>query len=198
MLDDLPVRVEAEHVDARPRALSGPVLKTVQDDVIPFSDDAFELHTFAGILRGHAREVLDERLLAIADARIVLDVLGTGIPLDRVCRPTLIKHQVVKRLRIPLVAFESFVHGSIAVKLARLTSCRSAPPSPSAPAGRLRAASLESARTLWCISQIDNCQPSIVNVSAARRLQRLVSQRDRFTHSITRHGAISNETPNRR
>ena len=46
----------------------------------------------------HPLEVLDERLLAVADVRVVLDVLRTGVPLDRLARPAVVEHQVVEGL----------------------------------------------------------------------------------------------------
>src|SRR5207253_4585204 len=48
VLDDLPVVIEAEDVDARPIAISRPLLVAVQDDVVALGDHSLELHLLAG------------------------------------------------------------------------------------------------------------------------------------------------------
>ena len=53
---------------------SGPLLVAVQDDVVSLRDDPLELDLLARILVRHALEVVDERLLAVGDRRVVLDV----------------------------------------------------------------------------------------------------------------------------
>ena len=72
VFDDLAVAVEAEDVDARVVVIAGPVLKAVQHDVVAFCDGPLELDPLARILGGHALEVVDERLLAVTDAGVVL------------------------------------------------------------------------------------------------------------------------------
>lgn len=65
--------VEAEDIDAGV-LLVGPGLVAVQDGVVAVGEGALVLNAFARVLGGHALEVVDERLLAVADVRVVLDV----------------------------------------------------------------------------------------------------------------------------
>ena len=87
VLDDPPVIVQADVVDARPVAIIRPVLIAVQDYEIPLGRHAAELHTLAGILAGHALEVLDERVLPVRDDRIVLGIGRAGVAADGLRRP---------------------------------------------------------------------------------------------------------------
>ena len=86
MLDDLAVVVEPEDVDAGVLVVAGPGLVAVQDDEVALGDHPLELDSLARVLRRHPLEVVDERLLAVADLRVVLDVLGTGVALDGLAR----------------------------------------------------------------------------------------------------------------
>ncbi len=88
MFDDLAARIEAEDVDARV-LLFGPELVAVQDDVVAFGKGALEFDALAGILGGHALEVVDERLFAVGDVRVVLDVGVTDELLDGLGRAAL-------------------------------------------------------------------------------------------------------------
>src|SRR5512145_596913 len=106
MLDDLPVFVEAEDVDPCIVLAAWPSLMAVQDDVLALSDGADELHVLAGILSRHALEVVDERLLAIADVRVVLDVRVARVHLEGLRGLALVEHEVVERLDVPLVGVQ--------------------------------------------------------------------------------------------
>ena len=76
MLDDLAVCIEAEDVDACVVVIAGPVLEAVQHHQVTLGHAATELDTLAWVLLCHAVEVVDEGLLAITNAGIVLDVLA--------------------------------------------------------------------------------------------------------------------------
>jgi hypothetical protein len=110
MLNDLSIGVETENVDARPRPIARPILIAVENYVIAFSDYTLDLHFFARILSSHTDEVVNECLLSVADARIVLDILVTDITLDCISRARLVEHEFVKSLGVSLVALESLVH----------------------------------------------------------------------------------------
>jgi hypothetical protein len=64
------------YVDAGPVAVmeAGPFLMAMQDHVVAFCKNALEVHPLVRILPGHFIEVCDERILAISDFRVVLDV----------------------------------------------------------------------------------------------------------------------------
>jgi hypothetical protein len=51
MFNDLPVRVEAKDVDARPIAIAWPLLIAMQHHVVAFGDYAFEFDAFPGYSR---------------------------------------------------------------------------------------------------------------------------------------------------
>jgi hypothetical protein len=53
MLHDLAVLVQTKYVHSRPIVIAGPLLVTVQDDVIAFGDHPFEVHTLSGKFRSH-------------------------------------------------------------------------------------------------------------------------------------------------
>src|SRR3954471_24705172 len=72
VLDDLAVRVEAEDVYTRPRAIAGTVLEAVQPHVVSFGDHPLELDALSRILGRHPSEVVNESLLPVANPRIVL------------------------------------------------------------------------------------------------------------------------------
>src|SRR5207244_2711530 len=67
--------------------------------------DALELDALARVVAGGLLEIVDETLLAVGDAGVVLDVLRTGVSLDCLGRAALIEHQVVESDHIPFVAF---------------------------------------------------------------------------------------------
>jgi hypothetical protein len=50
--------------------------------VITLGQDRFELDLFAGIFSGHAVEIIDECLLAVAYSGIVLNVFAADVQLD--------------------------------------------------------------------------------------------------------------------
>ena len=79
----LPLVVEAEDVDAGPVRLAGPLLVAVEDDVAPLGDRPLHVHALAGMLARHPLEELDERLLAVGDAGVVLDVDVPDVPAGR-------------------------------------------------------------------------------------------------------------------
>ena len=81
------------------------------------------MHSFAGILALHSEEVVDERLLAITDGRIVLRIGISGELLDRFGRLTLIEHEVVEGLRIALVAFSLIRHRQSLSRGCKFESC---------------------------------------------------------------------------
>ena len=74
VLDDLSGIVESEDVDASVFVVARPGLVAMQNNEIVLCDRPFELNALAGVVRGHALEVLDERLLSIAHLRVVLGV----------------------------------------------------------------------------------------------------------------------------
>jgi hypothetical protein len=55
----------------------------MQDDVLPFGNDAPKFNTLAGILTRHAFKVGDKRILAVRNGGVVLRVGRT----DKPCRP---------------------------------------------------------------------------------------------------------------
>jgi len=97
--------VDAEDFDSSQVTIAGPMLKAVKHYKIAIRDDAFELRTFPRILGSHSRELLDEGLLAIGRARIVLNIHVTDILLCGFGRFALIEHQVVEGYDIPFVLF---------------------------------------------------------------------------------------------
>ena len=110
MLDDLAVGVDAEDVDAGVVVVAGPALVAMEDDEVAFGDRTLELDALARILARHLLEVVDERLLAVGDVRVVLDVLGARVALDRLARTAVVEHQLVERPGVALVALEPVVH----------------------------------------------------------------------------------------
>ena len=96
MLNDLAILIEAEDIDPGPIVVAGPLLVTVQHNVISLCNDSFELHAFPRVLQRHAGKVLDERFLAVRYCGVVLDVQISSILLDGLLRLALIEHQVVE------------------------------------------------------------------------------------------------------
>src|SRR3954471_200553 len=113
MLHNLSLGVDAKDVNAGPVPVfvGGPLLVAVQDHEVALSDDTFEVHAFAGILAGHALEVINEGLFAILDMRVMLDVGASGIASNGFRRLALVKHQIIERLYVGLVALQSFAGG---------------------------------------------------------------------------------------
>lgn len=72
MLDYPTSVVQTKDVDPGPILVAGPFLAAVQHDVVALRNGALEVHPLTWILPGHALEVLNERLLAIGDMRVVL------------------------------------------------------------------------------------------------------------------------------
>jgi hypothetical protein len=106
VLHDLALIIEAEDVDSGPQMITGPILATMKDHVIAFGDHPFEFHSLAGVIASGFLEICDEPFFAISDTRIVLDVLLSRIPLDRLPRATLIEHKVVESHHVLLVALQ--------------------------------------------------------------------------------------------
>ena len=112
MFDNLPVLVEPENVDPGVILITGPLLKTVQHNVVSLGDHPFEVNAFAGVLGSHSLEVGNEGFLAIAPMRIVLDIPIAHVLLDGFPRLALVKHQGIEALGIFLVFFQAIVHCS--------------------------------------------------------------------------------------
>jgi hypothetical protein len=76
VLDDLSFVIETKDIDTRPDLVlvRRPKLTTVKDDEVAFGNGTYDLNGLSGVLAGHAFEVLDERLYAVRNLRIVLRV----------------------------------------------------------------------------------------------------------------------------
>lgn len=96
MLDDLSIAIESKDVYASPICMPGPLLVAMQNDEVILSQHPPELNALAGILSGHAFEILNERILAVSDHWIVLSVAGTDVSAHSFGRFALIEHQVVE------------------------------------------------------------------------------------------------------
>jgi len=79
VLDDPAVVVEAEDVDPGVVLVAGSVLEAVQHDEVSLGDGALELDALSRVLGRHALEVVDERLLPVADVRVVLGVMTADV-----------------------------------------------------------------------------------------------------------------------
>src|SRR5215470_12296087 len=75
----------------------------MQNDIVCFGNDAFELDMLTGVIARHAFEVVYERLLAVGNTGVMLDVGAAGIARDRISWPALIECQIVESDNIPLV-----------------------------------------------------------------------------------------------
>ena len=113
MLDDFAVVVKPEDVYSGVVVIAGPLLIAMQNDVVALREHALELDALAGVFLRHAREVVDECLLSVANVRIVLDVLISHVLLDGLSRFALIEHQVIERHHGPFICFELVCHRSI-------------------------------------------------------------------------------------
>ena len=105
MFDNLAVIIETKDIDASIVVIARPMLVAVQDNMLPLCKGSLEGHTLTGIVGGHASEVIDERVLAVSDMRIVLDIDRSDIALDRFARPALVEHHVIKRHGVCFVGF---------------------------------------------------------------------------------------------
>lgn len=110
VLDNLPICIETEDIDASPMLVTWPFLITMKHDMVVLGNDALEVHALARVLLRHSFEVCDECLLSIRYVRIVLDV---GIA-DKLAHGlgwlALIEHEVIEAGNVPLVALDLFVH----------------------------------------------------------------------------------------
>jgi hypothetical protein len=102
VFDNFSILVQPKNVDARPIAVARPLLIAVENDVVALGDYSFEMHPLAGILPRHPLKVGDERLFAVGDTGIVLDVDIARIFFDGFRWPALIEHQIVERLAFAL------------------------------------------------------------------------------------------------
>ena len=75
----------------------------MQDDVVALGHHPLKLHAFARILPCHALEIIHEGLLAIANVRVVLDVLRSRVALDGLTRLALVKHEIVEGRHVALI-----------------------------------------------------------------------------------------------
>jgi hypothetical protein len=66
--------------------ITGPILATMEDHVVALGDHLFEFRAFARVIASGFFEIRNEPFFAISDTRIVLDVLLSYIPLDRLPR----------------------------------------------------------------------------------------------------------------
>ena len=117
VLDDLSGIVESEDVDASVIVIARPGLVAMQNNEIALCDHPFELNALAGVVRGHALEVLDERLLSVAHSRVVLRVGVADIGFNGFSRPAPIEHQVVKGRCVRLVLGMVVGHHSLLFRL---------------------------------------------------------------------------------
>jgi hypothetical protein len=106
VLDDLAVLIEAEDVDAGVFVVTGPDLVAMQNHIVVFGYHPLELDALAGIFVSHPDEVVDERLFAVGNLRVVLDVRCPGVPLDGFGGAILVEHEVVELDRVGLVALD--------------------------------------------------------------------------------------------
>ena len=103
MLDDLPVLVKAEYVDPGVILVAGPLLKTVQNNIVTLGERPFEMNALTRVLLRHSLEVGDEGFLPIADMWIVLDVHIADVPIDGLTGFAIVKHQGIEVLGILFV-----------------------------------------------------------------------------------------------
>ena len=84
VFNDLALVVKAKDVDSGPVCIFEvwPKLMAVKHDHICLGNGTLEHNLFAGILRCHAVEILNERFLSISDVGVVLDVDLTSVQRD--------------------------------------------------------------------------------------------------------------------
>jgi hypothetical protein len=110
MFDDFPIVIEPENINACPISIPWPLLVTVQDNIVPFSNHPLEMDSLSRVLLRHAREILNKRFLAISHAWIVLDIDLSRVSLDSFGWLILVEHQVIKLRHRLLVALQLFIH----------------------------------------------------------------------------------------
>src|SRR5439155_20013932 len=62
VFNDFAVVIESKNIDAGPIGVPRPLLITMQDHVVAFGKDPFEMHALAWILLSHSGEVVNEGL----------------------------------------------------------------------------------------------------------------------------------------
>ncbi|MDB5860758.1 MAG: hypothetical protein JWQ76_4447 [Ramlibacter sp.] len=90
--------------------------RTVEDHVRAFGNHALEVDPLAWERARHPLEVVDEGFLAVADARVVLDIRCAGMSLDRLPGPAVVEHQLIEREDVLLVAFEVVRHAFLRMR----------------------------------------------------------------------------------
>ena len=103
MLHDVSVLVEAEDVDPRVVTVPWPFLMAMEHNELTFGQRALEVHSLAGVRGAHALEVLDEGLLAVRNAGVVLDLDVANELVDRLPRAAFVEHQVIEGLGVSFV-----------------------------------------------------------------------------------------------
>src|SRR6266568_438607 len=63
MFDDFALIIESENINPCPISITRPLLITMQDNIVSFSNHTLEVNSLSWILLCHSREVLNERLL---------------------------------------------------------------------------------------------------------------------------------------
>ena len=84
----------------------------MQDNVVSFGNRTLEVYSLSWILLCHPREVLNERLLAISNTWIMLDIHFPCVSLDRFGWLTLVEHQIIELRHRLFVAFKLIFHHS--------------------------------------------------------------------------------------
>src|SRR6267142_3751819 len=112
VLDDFAIVIQAKNIHTRPVSVfvGRPLLMAMQNHVVAFGENSFEVHMLARVLLRHPLEVRNEGFLAIRDVRIVLPVYSARVSLDRLSRLASVEHEVVKLFHRALVSFESIIH----------------------------------------------------------------------------------------
>src|SRR5688500_19939178 len=108
MLHDLAVVIQAENINARPITVARPLLQAMEDDILALRDHSREVDALARIFPRHARKVVDESLLAVGHAGIVLNIDVPDVSLDRFGGLALIELQVVESRYGLFVLFQPF------------------------------------------------------------------------------------------
>ena len=119
VLIDFAIFIESKNVDTRIFVIACSHLMTVKNDMMSFGDRPLERHAFAGVLGRHALEVLNKWLFAIGDFRVVLNVLGADVLVDRFPRFALVEHLLIERLRILLVRCSICSYSAVSPKSVR-------------------------------------------------------------------------------
>jgi hypothetical protein len=86
------------------------MLKAMEDDVVPFSDDPADLDVLAGILARGLLKVVDKSSFSVPHSGVVLNVLGADVSLDGLSRFASVEHQLIKLDDIALIPFQGFFH----------------------------------------------------------------------------------------